>query len=101
MAPRYGNTVAITEAPAQPTPIPTTKVPRALRFPLLVVLNLSFSALLYSLSSEFIDGDLSSVSRSVDGWWQVGGLLGCKTLELAVGWVGDYDGMRMNNDRFC
>lgn len=73
-------------------PVVTSKLPTAMRFPLLVLLSLSLSALLYSVSSELMVGDLSSVSRSLNEWWQVGGLLGCKTLELAVGWWGEFDG---------
>jgi hypothetical protein len=73
-------------------PPPTSKIPSFLRFPLLLILNLGLSALLYSLASEFTTGDLASVSRSIDGPWEVTGLVGWKALELALGWWGGYDG---------
>ena len=79
--------VAIASAPP---PLDTHSVP-GLRFPLAVLLNLTISALLYSVTSDFRAGDLSSVSRSVNEWWEVAGLLGGKIVELAIGWYGDYD----------
>ncbi|KAI4134529.1 MAG: hypothetical protein LQ347_001452 [Umbilicaria vellea] len=67
-------------------------LPAALRFPLLVVFSLTLSSVFYSLSSAFTAGDLSSVSRSLNDWWEVAGLVGWKATELAVGWWGEYDG---------
>lgn len=72
-------------------PLPTSNVPQLLQFPLLVVTSLTLSAALYSVASVFTSGDLSSVSRSLDDWWEVAGLIGWKTAELAVGWWGEYD----------
>ena len=83
----------IVEIPAPTPPIAASKIPAPLRFPILVLLSLTLSAFLYSFTSEFTAGDLSSVSRSVNDWWEVTGLLGVKTLELAVGWWGQYDSM--------
>lgn len=67
------------------------KLPSQLRFPLVVITNLALSALAFSFTSEYAAGDLSSVSRSINEWWQVIGLLLAKTLEIAVGWWGQYD----------
>ena len=72
--------------------ISNRKVPALLRFPLLVLLNLSLSALFYSLASGVTAGDLSTVSRSINDWWEVAGLLAWKASELAAGWWGQYDG---------
>ncbi|MCJ1255372.1 hypothetical protein MMC24_003188 [Lignoscripta atroalba] len=77
--------------PSQPAPLPASKLPAPLRFPLVVILSLTLSALLYSFTSEFTAGDLSSVSRSLNEWWQVSGLVGWKATELAIGWWGEYD----------
>ena len=66
-------------------------VPPSLRFPIAVLLNLTLSAALYSITSDFRAGDLSSVSRSINQWWEVMGLLGGKVAELAIGWYGDFD----------
>ena len=85
--------IASSPLPGSPTLLPTSKLPSQLRFPLVVITNLALSALLYSFISEFAAGDLSSVSRSINQWWEVSGLLLAKTLELAVGWWGRYDSM--------
>ncbi|KAH6668035.1 hypothetical protein B0J14DRAFT_177000 [Halenospora varia] len=75
-------------------PLPASKLPLFLRFPLLVVLNLSISSLLYSLSAVYLgsENDLAEVSRKLDSWSDVASLVGWKTFELALGWYGDYDG---------
>ena len=73
-------------------PLPTNDLPAFLRFPLCLLLNLSMSALFYSLAAEFQAGDLSSASKSLNEWWQVGGLVFCKALEIAMGWWGRFDG---------
>lgn len=67
------------------------KLPSQLRFPLVVITDLALSALLRSFIADFAAGDLSSVSRSVNEWWQVAGLLLARTLEIALGWYGQYD----------
>ena len=72
-------------------PLPNSVIPEPLRFPLLVALNIIVSALLYTLASPFTKGDLATVSGRRDQWWEIAGLLGWKTIELAVGWWGGYD----------
>ena len=69
----------------------TFKIPAPLRFPLLVLMSFTSSASLYSLASKITAGDLSSVSKSVNGWWEITGLLGWKAAQLAIGWWGGYD----------
>ena len=59
--------------------IPPSRLPRPLRFPLLVLLSLSLSSLLYSLTAGYTAGELASVSRSLDQWWEVGALVGWRT----------------------
>jgi hypothetical protein len=56
-----------------------SKLPRAVRFPLLVTLNMALSSLLYSLAAEYIAGDLARVSRNLGEWWEVGALAGWRT----------------------
>ena len=74
-------------------PIPTSKIPSPLRFPLAIILNMSLSSLLYTIAAEFTAGDLASVSRSVNDWPQIFGLVACKILELGVSWFGGFDGI--------
>ena len=90
-------------------PIQTSKLPAFLRFPLLVLLSLTISTLLYSFVAEYTEGDLASVSRSLDQWHEVGALVGWRMFvgldtqfwalaneecrfELGLGWFGNYDG---------
>ena len=63
------------------TPLRPSKLPPFLRFPLVVVLSLSLSSLLYSLSAAFngSEQDLARVSRRLDSWWDVGALAGWRT----------------------
>jgi hypothetical protein len=56
-----------------------TKLPHPIRFPLIVILSLASSSLLYSFAAEYTAGDLASVSRSLNEWWEVGALLGWRT----------------------
>ena len=60
-------------------PIRASKLPAVLRFPLLVLLSLTLSSLLYSFVAEYTEGDLASVSRVLDQWWEVGALVGWRT----------------------
>ena len=76
----------------KPAPSYSSKIPAPLRFPLLVLISLTSSSGLYSLASAFTAGDLSSVSKRLDDWGVIIGLLGWKAAQLAVGWWGDYDG---------
>ncbi|KAF4627428.1 hypothetical protein G7Y89_g10727 [Cudoniella acicularis] len=75
-------------------PLHASKLPPFLRFPLLVVLSLSLSSLLYSLNAVYgtTEKDLAGVSRRLESWWEVGALVGWRTFELGLGWFGDYDG---------
>jgi hypothetical protein len=94
--PKYlpNGVTTVTAVPVAQSPalVSTSKLPSSLRFPLVVISNLALSAFFYAISSEFAAGDLSSVSRSINEWWEIGGLLLAKTAELAVGWWGQYDG---------
>lgn len=56
-----------------------SKIPSLLRFPLLVVLSLTLSTMLYSFTADYTAADLARVSRSLDRWWEVGALVGWRT----------------------
>lgn len=73
----------------------TSKIPEFLLFPTLVALSLTISSALYSVASVFTIGDLSSVSRSLDDWWGVAGLIGWRIVVLAFGWWGEYDSAQL------
>lgn len=79
-----------------PTQSSTSKIPEFLLFPTLVVLSLTISSALYSVASVFTEGDLSTVSRSLDDWWEVVGLIGWRIVVLAFGWWGEYDSAQLS-----
>lgn len=81
--------VAVTQQGDAPVP---SKLPNALRFPLVVTLSLFLSSLLYSIAGEYTANDLASVSRRLDKWYEVGALLSLRVVELAMGWWGGLDG---------
>lgn len=56
-----------------------SKLPRPIQFPLVVILSLSSSALLYSFAAEYTAGELATISRSLNEWWEVGALVGWRT----------------------
>jgi hypothetical protein len=60
-------------------PLRASKLPAPIRFPLVVILSLSLSSLLHSFAAEYTAGDLASISRSLNEWWEVGGLVAWKT----------------------
>ncbi len=87
-----------------------SKIPPRIRFPLVVILSLTLSSLLYSFTADYTD--LASVSRSFSepdallvavglvGWrtwvvalqWLGSILMRCYRFELGLGWFGNYDG---------
>lgn len=73
------------------SPAPNSFLSPQLRFPLLVLFSLTLSSILYSLVSPFTTGDLATVSKSRDNWWEIAGLLGWKATQLAIGWFGGFD----------
>ncbi|KAL8719220.1 MAG: hypothetical protein Q9225_003747 [Loekoesia sp. 1 TL-2023] len=50
------------------------------------------SSALYSVASQFGTGDLATVMKRRDEWWEIVGLLAWKTMELGIGWWEEYDG---------
>ena len=86
--------MAVAAAPAVPVPPlkQPSRIPNILRFPVLVVMSMTVSSALYSIASQFGTGDLATVMRRRDEWWEIAGLLAWKATELAIGWWGEYDG---------
>ncbi|KAK2757206.1 hypothetical protein FQN54_004720 [Arachnomyces sp. PD_36] len=67
-------------------------IPFPLRLLLGVLTSLGLSSLLYSLSTEVTAGDLALISKRLDTWWGVGGLVTWRAVELSAGWFLGYDG---------
>lgn len=74
-----------------PPPIRASRLPRHLRFPLLIIISLSLNVAALSIVADGLGYELGSVSRSRNETWQVAAYLGWKVAELAVGWYGKYD----------
>jgi hypothetical protein len=55
-----------------------SKIPPLIRFPLLALLSLTLSSMLYSFTAAYTS-DLARVSRSLEEWWQVSALLAWRT----------------------
>jgi hypothetical protein len=55
-----------------------SKIPGPVRLPLLALLSLTLSSMLYSFTATYTS-DLARVSRSLEEWWQVGALLAWRT----------------------
>ena len=68
-------------------------VPPVVGFPVATFMTMIISATLYSLISNIGAGDLASVSRRRDEWWEIFLVFGVKIAELAVGWFEEYDSM--------
>ncbi|KAK7923310.1 hypothetical protein PG985_007381 [Apiospora marii] len=101
------DTIAKIDSPVQaPMAEMTTrresKLPKALQFPLVVILSLAFSSVGYSLVYPWTKGVLAQHARVLDSWSEVALLTGWRmssallttarlSFELALGWYGEYD----------
>ncbi|KAF1986837.1 hypothetical protein K402DRAFT_311293, partial [Aulographum hederae CBS 113979] len=65
----------------------TSRLPPAVRFPLLIVLTTSANSILFSLASPFLGLELATISRSLNEPWQVIATLAWAVFSLAVPWV--------------
>jgi hypothetical protein len=62
---------------------PASKIPTPLRFPLLVLLSLTLSSLLYSFTAEYVAADLAGVSSTLDQW-EMGRLVAWRTYVIQI-----------------
>ncbi|KAI5370851.1 hypothetical protein Slin15195_G017240 [Septoria linicola] len=67
------------------------QLPNFVKFPALVLVSLSMSALLYTFVAEYTGPELASVSRNLDANWQIWTVLAWKLTELAGAWYLRYD----------
>ena len=89
---------APTEVERTVVPVPTQTTPEnpsTLRYLILVFSSFALSVAARTFSSYFVEGDLASVTRTIDDWPQISGFLGGRAVELALGWWGRYDGRAM------
>ncbi|OJJ39214.1 hypothetical protein ASPWEDRAFT_362213 [Aspergillus wentii DTO 134E9] len=85
-------------AEVQPTTPPQVRASRLARIPsfvrylLVVFISLTLSSTLFSLTSGITLGELGGVSKHLDAWWEVGGLIGWKAIEIGLAWTLGFDG---------
>ncbi|OJD22773.1 hypothetical protein ACJ73_05875 [Blastomyces percursus] len=86
------------QAPHEHEALPTTGKFQAFswihclcRYSSLVICSLALSTVLFSLSTQITQGDLAWTSRHFNSWWQIGGLLAWRTVELTIAWILGYD----------
>ncbi|KAF2102166.1 hypothetical protein NA57DRAFT_73599 [Rhizodiscina lignyota] len=82
---------AVVPTNAGKPPIPASRLPALLRFPLLAFISLSIHTFLYEFVAPLSNYELSKVSRTLTEPWQPAAFLGFKILELAVGWYLKFD----------
>ncbi|KAH8692709.1 hypothetical protein BGW36DRAFT_385016 [Talaromyces proteolyticus] len=68
------------------------RVPRLGRYLLLVLGSLFLSSTLLTISTPQTAGHLAGVSKHLEEWWEVGGLIAWRALELGLVWVFGFDG---------
>jgi hypothetical protein len=79
------------QAVAQTSPL--ASIPSPARFVLVVLSSLVLSSVLFTLTSSFTVGDLGPISKHLEEWWEVGGLIGWRAVEVGLAWVLGFDGM--------
>lgn len=100
MAPRKKDAAATTSpqksyADAAKAPPPKTlveRIPSCARLLLVVVSSLALSSTLFTLTSRITLGELRFISKHLEEWWEVWGLVAWKAVEVGLAWVLGFDG---------
>ncbi|KAL2803060.1 hypothetical protein BJX63DRAFT_86548 [Aspergillus granulosus] len=101
MAPRKKDVVATTNHPktyaevakAPPPRKPLVEqIPSPARLILAVLASLTLSSSLFTLTSHITLGELGRVSKHLEEWWEMGGLIAWKVVEIGLAWILGYDG---------
>lgn len=108
MAPRKKDAVGTTSpqkssADDAKDPPPKTlveKIPSPARLLLVVVSSLALSSTLFTLTSRITLGELRFVSKHLEEWWEVWGLVAWKAVEVGLAWVLGFDGRDVLNFSF-
>ncbi|CAI7655937.1 unnamed protein product [Penicillium manginii] len=67
------------------------RIPSPARFALVVFGSLIMSSVLFTLTADVTQGDLGLVSKHLEEWWEVGGLVAWKAAEVGLAWVLGFD----------
>ena len=85
------------DAVSRNTPARASHLSPYIRFPLVCIISLGLSSLLYSLVSDLSGYQFATASRRLDADWQVGALVVWKVVQLGVAWTAGYDCTFGNN----
>lgn len=66
-------------------------IPSPARFILVVLSSLIASSVLFTLTSTLTVGDLGPISKHLEEWWEVGGLIAWRAVEVGLAWVLGFD----------
>ena len=73
------------------TEIRLARIPSLARFFLVVVGSLLVSSVLFTFTSRLTRGDHGLVSKHLEEWWEVGGLVAWRAVEVGLAWVLGFD----------
>ncbi|EKV07239.1 hypothetical protein PDIG_65490 [Penicillium digitatum PHI26] len=68
-------------------------IPSLARFILVVLSSLTVSSVLFTLTSTLTVGDLGPISKHLEEWWEVGGLIGWRAMEIGSAWALGFDAL--------
>ncbi|KAL4810513.1 hypothetical protein BDV18DRAFT_131165 [Aspergillus unguis] len=84
-------------AKAPPPKSLVARIPSLARLFLVIFGSLALSSILFTLTSSVTLGELGRVSKHYEEWWEVGGLMAWKAVEVAFAWVMGFDGRDVLN----
>lgn len=68
------------------------RIPRSARYLLVVLSSFVLSSSLLTVFSSQTAGHLAGVSKHLEEWWEVGGLVLWRATELGLTWIVGFDG---------
>lgn len=68
-----------------------SKIPRTIRFSLVILSSLVLSSGLLTVFSLQTAGHLAGISKHLEEWWEIAGLILWRATELGLAWVFGFD----------
>lgn len=60
---------------------------------MVVLGSLIMSSVLFTLTADVTQGELGLVSKHLEEWWEVGGLVAWRAAEVGLAWILGFDSM--------
>lgn len=95
--PRHGSVPTPTSPLKVSVVVPTqpqsglARIPAPVRFVLVILSSLMLSSALLTATAGYTYGDLGAVSKPLEEWWEVGGLIAWEAVELGLQWFLGFD----------